>query len=437
MKSRSVQNAPLPWGITWEPSVPPRRKRKKHKAWLVLGIVFAAIAVFVLAVNLINHVHRGNMERYIDGYGKVAYESQLVPQVDERGNYFFTTDGDFKVMQLTDVHLGGGFLFSGGDKKAIHAVAAMVEAEKPDLVIVTGDISFAVPWSGTLNNAIAHGYFKRLMENLGVYWTVTFGNHDSEKYNFHNRAAVARMYEDETLAYCLFSAGPEEVFGECNHVIRAENSLGLTTSAFVMIDSNAYTEKDVLGIGWDYDNVHADQIAWYEENIEYYTAKNLAAYEAIEESARPADFDTSAIRSYMYMHIPPEEMRIAYNEEAKGDISDIAQYGIAGEDGKVVYSSEYPDALFETVVALGSTKGIFFGHDHLNSLHLTHEGVLLAYGYSIDYSAYAGGTGYQRGCTLLTLSPDGEAKLSYENYYSERYDHLDDEVDMTLPQRYR
>ena len=242
---------------------------------------------------------------------------------------------------------------------------------------------------------------------------------------------------DKAMQYCLFSAGPADIFGECNHIIRVENSQGLTTNAFVMIDSNAYAEKDVLGLEWDYDNVHEDQIAWYRENIEYYTQRNLVAYGALEESARPADFDTSAIHSYMYMHIPPEEMRAAYNAVAKGDISDPAVYGIAGEDGKVVYSSEYPDKLFETVVELGSTKGIFFGHDHLNSLHLTHEGVLLAYGYSIDYSAYAGGTGYQRGCTLLTLSGDGTADLRYSNYYSSQYNHLDDKVDMTLPQGYR
>jgi hypothetical protein len=61
--------------------------------------------------------------------------------------------------------------------------------------------------------------------------------------------------------------------------------------------------------------------------------------------------------------------------------------------------------------------------------------VLLAYGFSIDYSAYAGDTGYQRGCTLLTLS-ENAASLRYSNYYSDIYDHLDDKVDMTLPAWY-
>ncbi len=402
----------------------------------VLAIIAGVVIVIYLTCLIANAVHRDNMEAYIDSFERVEYEGQLTPNVDERGNYYFVTDGDFKVMQLTDVHLGGGFLFADGDRKAIHAVAAMIEVEKPDLVIVTGDISFAVPWAGTLDNSVAHGYFTRLMENLGVYYTVTFGNHDSEVYNYHNRAAVADMYSDEALEYCLFSPGPEDIFGECNHIITVKNSLGLITSSYVMIDSNAYKEGNVLGFLGDYDNVHADQIEWYRETIAYYTEKNNTVYNSLDDSERPEGFNSNAILSYMYMHIPPEEMLKAYNEAKGGDISDRNVYGIVGEGGQVVYSSEYPDMLFETVVEIGSTKGIFFGHDHLNSLRFTYEGVLLAYGYSIDYSAYAGGTGYQRGCTLLTVDAEGEGQLRYSNYYSDIYDHLDDGVDMTLPEAY-
>ena len=414
---------------------------KNSKALKILLIIAAAlvgaVAILLTTAAIANAVSRSEMEEYIDGYGKVAYENQLKPTVDERGNYVFTTDGDFKVMQLTDIHIGGGFLYADGDKKAIHAVAAMIKEEKPDLVIVTGDISFAVPMSGSLDNSRAHGYFKRLMENLGVYWTVTFGNHDAEKYNYYDREDVAEMYLDGNLRYCLFTESPDDVFGESNHVITVKNSLGLVTGAYVMIDSNAYTDKDIFGLGWDYDNVHDDQIEWYRETVEYYTAKNLATYNSLDESLRPRDFDLSAVRSYMYMHIPPAEMLEEYNKAAEGDITDCDRYGIAGETGQVVYSSAYPDILFETVVELGSTKAIFFGHDHLNSLRFTRDGVYMAYGMSIDYSAYAGATGYQRGCTILTLRADGGVEIINSGYYSGLYDCLDDGVDMTLPEMYR
>ena len=58
----------------------------------------------------------------------------------------FTTDSDFKVMQITDVHLGGGFLSYSEDRMALNAIAAMIGYEKPDLVVFTGDQAFAVPY---------------------------------------------------------------------------------------------------------------------------------------------------------------------------------------------------------------------------------------------------------------------------------------------------
>lgn len=404
---------------------------------IIIGAIALLVGILIGVCAILNASYIDEMEKYIDGYDRVIYEEQLKPTLDERGNYSFTTDEEFKVVQLTDVHIGGGFLYGDGDKRAIHAVASMIKEEKPDLVIVTGDISFAVPMAPNLDNSICHGFFKRLMENLGVYWTVTFGNHDAEKYNPYDRAAVAAMYEDESLKYCLFSSGPDDVFGECNHVITVKNSLGLVTSSFVMIDSNAYTENDIFGLGWDYDNVHDDQIEWYRENIEYYTAKNLEVYNSLPESLRPKEFDTGAVKSYMYMHIPPEEMLKTYNEELKGKPTDAGKYGFAGEGGQVVYSSDYPDNLFETVVELGSTKGIFFGHDHLNALKLERDGVLMSYGLSIDYSAYAGWAGYQRGCTVMTFGEDGMTAHEFSSYYSGKYDNLEDNVNMTLPNEYQ
>ena len=165
----------------------------KKFAKIILGTIITLVLI-LLAIAIGNKITYDSMLEYIDSFGKVEYENQLVPEYDEYGVPYYVTDGDFKVMQLTDVHIGGGILSAEKDKKAINAVAAMITAEKPDMVVVTGDISFAVPWAGTINNKYAHEYFKRLMENLGVYWTVAFGNHDSEIYDYYNRAAVAEMY---------------------------------------------------------------------------------------------------------------------------------------------------------------------------------------------------------------------------------------------------
>ena len=197
----------------------------------ITGIILVSLLLVFGIFALVNQMGEKKMNEYIDTFSAVEVEDKLTPVLED-GEYYFTTDRDFRVMQLTDVHLGGGFLSRKEDKKAINAIAAMVAEEKPDLIIVTGDVSFAVPYiSGTINNAIAHRMFMRLMERLGVSWTIVFGNHDSEAYNYHNRVAVSEMYDDESLEHCLFLPDGD-LSGAGNHVINVKNSAGLITESF-------------------------------------------------------------------------------------------------------------------------------------------------------------------------------------------------------------
>ena len=397
------------------------------KGLKITGIVLLSLALLFGAFVVVNQILEKQMNKYIDTFSPVEVEGQLQPLRDEDGIAYFVTDKEFKVMQLTDVHIGGGFLSVDEDKKAINAVAAMITEEKPDLVIVTGDISFAVPYiSGTINNAIAHRLFIRLMERLAIPWTVNFGNHDSEAYNYYNRATVSEMYANESLKYCLFTPDGD-LSGEGNHVINVKNSAGLITESFYMIDTHSYTDKDPLGILWDYDYVKEDQIAWYASKIEAHKAANAAVYATLTDEQKAAYADLLAPKSLMFMHIPLTEVKAAYDEYVANGRKDTenVQYkeGFDGETDEVVYCSRTDVELFETVKELGSTKALFYGHDHLNNFVLEYKGIRLSYGYSIDYLAYSGidEQGYQRGCTIITCAPSGDANIKHENYYQDKY----------------
>lgn len=79
--------------------------------------------------------------------------------------------------------------------------------------------------------------------------------------------------------------------------------------------------------------------------------------------------------------------------------------------------------MFETILELGSTKAVFFGHDHRNNFSVEYKGIRLTYGMSVDYLAYPGiyKEGAQRGCTVITYKPDGSFDIKAENYYQEKY----------------
>ena len=374
---------------------------------------------------LLNEKNFDEMIEYIDSFKADPLDSEAnspVPAKDENGNWYFETDEDFKILHLTDIHLSGGVLNKETDKLTVKAVVAMVTAENPDLVVVTGDIAYAIGLGGTINNKYAHDMFIRLMENLGVYWTVTLGNHDTEPYNYHKRDAVADMYADESLEYCLFEHSPENVSGEGNHIINVKNTSGEILQSLFMIDSHSYIRQGLVGglidsLAWNYDYIKQDQIDWYESMINTYNPQS----------------------SMMFFHIPLAEVKEGYDEyvangrQVGGNVTWFS--GNDGEKGDVVFPSKHGDELFETVERLGNTSYFFCGHDHYNNFVLGYKGVMFSYGYSVDYIAYGGigEKGYQRGCTVIEIdSIPGFVTVTHENYYQEKYGSLEEKESMNM-----
>lgn len=112
------------------------------------------------------------------------------------------------MLQFTDVHIGGGAFSGTKDNWAMSAVATMIRQSQPDLVVVTGDIAYPVPFqAGTFNNLNATRIFSNMMESLGVYWTFAFGNHDTELYSLYGRDQICDYYANAGFKYCLFRAG--------------------------------------------------------------------------------------------------------------------------------------------------------------------------------------------------------------------------------------
>ena len=394
-------------------------KEKTGKSKIILLALVCVVIVIATVIAGVNYMMLQSLVRLGNSYDKVEYENQLTPEKDENGNWYFTTDGDFKVMHLTDIHIGGGFISKDVDEKAINAVATMVTKEKPDLVIVTGDVAFPVPYTaGTFNNYSGAKAFANLMERLGVYWDVTFGNHDAEAYSYFDREAMAEIYSDEDFQYCLFQAGPEDVDGYGNHTIEVKNSKGVITQALILIDSQAYVKDNIIeSIKGTYDNIHENQVQWYENEINRMNAEN----KAISKKAVP-------VKSLAFFHIPLVEMLDGWTEFTENDYKDTADVkfidGVMGEGGKVVYCGLGEDELFEKMLELDSTKAMFNGHDHLNNATFEYKGIKFSYGYSIDYFAYSGidKLGSQRGCTMITCKPDTTFVIDKYNYYSDRYD---------------
>jgi len=393
------------------------KENKKHKgktAVKVLASILIALALLCAAFALTSWSGIRHNEKFIKSIPAVEYENQLQPVLAEDGCYTFVTDDNLRVMQLSDIHIGAGFMTIGKDTKALNAVAAMITAEKPDLVVVTGDIAYPVTFqSGTFNNKTSAMLFANLMEQLGVYWAPTFGNHDTESYSYYDRREICDFYSSGEYKHCLLQAGPDEVDGVGNYIINVKNTAGKIVQSLVMMDSQAYLNNNnvLASVVMKYDRIHDNQVQWYEQEINALTAENGG----------------TVPKSLVFFHIPLPEYKEAwekYKENGKQNSDDVQLiYGTVGEKNDGVFAAEENCGLFDRALALGSTQAFFCGHDHINNFKIKYKGIDLTYTYSIDYLAYFGisKNGANRGCTMIDIMQDGTYSSRLESYYQDKY----------------
>ena len=406
-----------------------KRRKRNRRNFLILICI---IALFIIVTTVISAIGVSANIKKAKSFKPVEYE-QALPEFKNVGNgeWEIICDRDIKVLQITDVHIGGGWMSIKKDSMAINTVAALISTEKPDFVVVTGDVSYPVPFqAGTFNNKSGAKIFANLMEALGVNWSLCYGNHDTEAYSYYSREELTEFYSGDEFPHCLMQAGPEDVDGVGNQIFKVTTTDGVVTRALFLLDSHSYVDGDYFGIFWKYDNIHPNQVEWYKNNVNAINDANkmkIGSFDNTETIAKYSEFVNKPVKSTMFMHIPLTEFKDAWTEFVGNGYKDTENvkynYGTIGEKGLFIYCGIHDDDLFETALELGSTDSVFCGHDHLNNLSLNYKGINMTYGMSIDYLAYSGiyKLGSQRGCGVLEIAQDGTLKARNENYYQDKY----------------
>jgi len=374
---------------------------RKRVTWH--NLVFNPRRVGVIASVVLLAAALGIMQRdtfytqpYINSVPVVKHAANTISYDDVSGVYSIqmTREGaDFKILHLTDIHLGGSLYSYSKDIKALEACYAEIAYTQPDLVVVTGDLCFPLGiMSLSFNNSAPVQQFAAFMRNVGVPWCFTYGNHDTETLASMNQDDLRSVYM--SLSYknsgtLLYPYVQPNVTGRNNQVIEVLNADGSLNTALFLIDSNAYTGEGINV----YDYIHDDQVDWYAAQVE-----------------RLNEREGHVVDSLVFFHIPLQQYRTAYELYQAGS-SEVTYY--FGENNETaidkVCCSDYPSSLFDRMVELGSTTGTFCGHDHYNNMSLEYQGIRLTYGMSIDYLAMPGieDDVEQRGAELITLHPDG------------------------------
>lgn len=260
-------------------------------------------------------------------------------------DYFLDVDykEDFTILQLSDIHLG----MKDDLQEHFNFMDLTIKDANPDMIIVTGDLF-------TFANKYTMESLFSFIDSYKVPWTITYGNHDEQVY-------FSMSYMSDRLnnfsSYCKFiDYVDDDVYGSANFCINLKQD-NKTKFQLYVLDSNRYYYGDYFG----YDYIHEDQIKWYEGMVNYSTNLNSGM----------------VLPSLAFFHIPLMEYKTAYDLYLNG--SDEVTH-IFGDNKESVSSPKFNSGLFDKMVELNSTKGIFVGHDHNNNSEIVYKDIHLTYG---------------------------------------------------------
>ena len=321
------------------------------------------------------------------------YCSDHFKQVDdETFTLRIPKDEDFRILQLTDLHLGFGPLSRRMDRLALGAVRKIIERSKPHLIVLTGDSIFPfLPRAGTLNNRRLSQKLMEFLDGFEIPYTLVFGNHDCEMFSTCGKKELAGLYKQGR--YCIFAEGRKDLTGVGNFLIELIDDSGKVLLPLVLLDSNMYGEG-----GWffsGFDRIHDDQVDWCTDRLNALKQKS------------------PDIKAMAFFHMPLREFKEAYEKMKLGDRNVIYRHGSIAEKDEYFGISKFKSTFFDRAVENGVIKWIFCGHDHMNTLSLVYRGIQMTYGMSIDYLGYQNikSSNIQRGGTLITRRADGNVDI--------------------------
>ncbi|KAF4382908.1 hypothetical protein G4B88_010079 [Cannabis sativa] len=328
----------------------------------------------------------------------------------------FGSNGEFKILQVADMHFADGKstpcldvlpsqVKGCSDLNTSAFIHRMILAEKPNLIVFTGDNIYgsdATDAAKSLNAAFAPAIASN------IPWAAVLGNHDQE--STLSREGV--MKHIVGLNNTLSQVNPPEAksidgFGNYNLEVGGVKGSSFENKSALnlyFLDSGDYsTVPSIPGYGW----IKASQQFWFERtssklkvtsltvifNEKLLSILNFNEFIALQQAyvSKPQPQKGPA-PGLAYFHIPLPEY-------ARFDESNFI--GVKMEKG--ISSASVNSGFFSTMVGAGDVKAVFTGHDHLNDFCGKLADIHLCYAGGFGYHAY-GKAGWSRRARVVVAT---------------------------------
>ncbi|KAL3354348.1 hypothetical protein AABB24_018811 [Solanum stoloniferum] len=322
--------------------------------------------------------------------------------------------GEFRILQVADMHYGDGKttpcedvlpqqMSSCSDLNTTDYIFRMIHAEKPHLIVFTGDNIFGFDATDPVKSMEA-AFAPAISSNIP--WAAVLGNHDQE--STLSREGV--MKHIVGMKSTLSQLNPPDVpdidgFGNYNLEVHGIEGSELTNKSVLnlyFLDSGDYsTVPSIPGYGW----IKPSQQFWFQR-----TSRKLKKTYMHTSNAMKAPAPGLA-----YFHIPLPE----YASFDSSNFTGVRQEGIS--------SASINSGFFTTMVEAGDVKAAFAGHDHLNDFCGKLMDINLCYAGGFGYHAY-GKAGWSRRARMVVASLEKTGKGGWGDVKSiKTWKRLDDE----------
>ncbi|KAJ8551918.1 hypothetical protein K7X08_028361 [Anisodus acutangulus] len=323
-------------------------------------------------------------------------------------------NGEFRILQVADMHYGDGKttpcedvlpeqMPTCSDVNTTDFIIRMIHAEKPHLIVFTGDNIFGFDAKDAVKSMNA-AFAPAISSNIP--WAAILGNHDQE--STLSREGV--MKHIVGMKNTLSQLNPPDIldidgFGNYNlevHGIEGSKLANKSVLNLYFLDSGDYsTVPSIPGYGW----IKPSQQFWFQR-----TSKKLKKTYMHNSNAK-----TSPAPGLAYFHIPLPE----YASFDSSNFTGGRQEGIS--------SASINSGFFTTMVEAGDVKAVFTGHDHINDFCGKLMDINLCFAGGFGYHAY-GKAGWSRRARMVVASLEKTEKGGWGAVKSiKTWKRLDDE----------
>lgn len=309
----------------------------------------------------------------------------------------FSSSGAFTIVQFNDTQDS-----HRTDVRTTELQNAVLDDVKPNFVVINGDVINGGPGSVTevkqaINNVVLP------MEQRKIPWALTFGNHDEDstgKTGFDEADMIAFIDQYE---YNLNTTGAD-VTGTSNQVVTVAASNGNADAfAIWLLDSGRYAPKEIAGQNFegypDWDWLRYDQVEWYAET-------SRALEKKAKRKVPGLVFQHIALHEHRAMWFSSIDSRTAADHERA-----VKKHSIVGERNEAECPGPFNSGMFNAMLGRGDVRGLFVGHDHINSYSGNYYGIELGYSPGTGFQPYGlpgAEKNRMRGARVFTLDEGAE-----------------------------